>query len=62
MDSSKVAAAFNEWMRRYTADPSAFNAEFQTVGLYLAEQAQGKEPSYGDTCAAYLVQLMNESA
>ena len=62
MDTNKVAAAFNEWMRRYTVDPAAFNHEFQTVGLYLAEQAQGKEPTYGDTCAAYLAALMAEEA
>ncbi|WP_100961040.1 hypothetical protein [Bosea sp. FBZP-16] len=62
MDTNKVAAAFNEWMRRYTEDPAAFDAEFQTVGRFLAEQAEGKEPSYGDRCVAMLEQLMAESA
>lgn len=62
MDTPAIAAAFNEWMRRYTVDPAAFSAEFQTVGLFLAEQAQGKEPTYGDTCAAYLAALTKAAA
>jgi hypothetical protein len=62
MDKAKVAAAFNEWMRRYTEDPTGFEAEFQSVGLYLNELAMGREPSYGETCAAYLEQLISEEA
>ena len=62
MDYGRMAAAFNEWMRRYTYEPEKFNAEFQTVGLYLAEKAMGKEPSYGETCTEYLIQLMEDAA
>jgi hypothetical protein len=62
MDKVKLAAAFNEWMRRYTEDPAGFASEFQSVGLYLAERAMGKEPTYGETCTEYLIQLMEEAA
>lgn len=57
MDQEQMAAAFNEWMRLYTEDPAAFEAEFQSVGRFLAEKAEGREPSYGEQCAAYLEQL-----
>lgn len=52
------AQAFNEWMRRYTEEPERFEAEFRSVGRFLEEERAGKEPSYGDTCAAYLDELM----
>jgi len=54
-----MAEAFNEWMRRYTEEPAAFEAEFQTVGAYLEEQNKGKEPQYGANCAGYLQKLMD---
>lgn len=58
MDRQKLIEAFNEWMRRYTDDPAAFEAEFQTVGLFVAERAMGREPSYGETCVAYIESLI----
>jgi hypothetical protein len=30
------------------------------VNAYLADQAGGREPSYGETCAAYMAQLAAE--
>ena len=57
-----VAAAFNEWMRRYTETPEEFNREFETVGQFLKEEADGQEPSYGAWCAQYLALLMDEIA
>lgn len=51
MTKEQMVAAFNEWMRRYTEDPASFAAEFQSVGEFLAQQAAGAEPSYGQTCA-----------
>ena len=62
MSKQQMAAAFNEWMRRYTKDPAAFEAEFQTVGKYLAEQVAGQEPSYGDVCAELLSDLAGAAA
>ena len=53
-----IAQAFNEWMRRYTDDPKAFAAEFQTIGDFLAQKGEGKEPDYGSHCEAYLKKLM----
>lgn len=60
MDKAKVAAAFNEWMRRYTETPDEYEREFQTVGSFLAEQADGKQPTYGESCAKYLEALIGE--
>ncbi len=60
MEKEKIARAFNEWMRRYTEDPGAFDAEFVTAGRFLQEQASGREPTYGDHCAAYLEKLLAE--
>lgn len=58
MDKIAVAKAFNEWMRRFTEEPAAFEHEFQSAGAFLKEQAEGKEPSYGETCATYLEKLI----
>lgn len=58
--AEKIAAAFNEWMRRYTENPESFEREFQSVGDFLRERAQGKAPSYGQLCAAYLAKLIAE--
>ena len=54
------AAAFNEWMRRYIEEPERFRREWQTVQEYLAEEERGVKHTYGDTCAAYLMQLATE--
>ena len=61
-DADPLAAALNEWMRRYTEDPAAFQAEFQTVALFQAERLGGRTPSYGETCAAYLAALIAETS
>jgi len=56
----RMAKAFNEWMRRYTEHPEEFTREFQSVTTFLNETAAGKEPSYGDQCAAYFSSLLDE--
>jgi hypothetical protein len=58
MDKIKLAKAFNEWMRRFTEEPARFEHEFQTVGRFLTEKAEGREPTYGEHCAAYLEEVM----
>ena len=60
--ADELPALFNEWMRRYTEEPEKFEAEFRTVGEYLKEAAEGVEPSYGEHCAAYLLNLRDELA
>jgi hypothetical protein len=42
MDQDQIARALNEWMRRYIADPAAFDAEFQTVGEFLKDEEEGR--------------------
>jgi hypothetical protein len=60
MASADMKRAFNEWMRRYTEEPERFQAEFKTVGAFLAESADGKEPSYGETSAAYMFSVLTD--
>jgi hypothetical protein len=62
MNAEDLARAFNEWLRRYTENPAGFEAEFQTVGRFLQERADGQEPSYGEQCAAYLLTLVGDKA
>lgn len=49
-----MANAFNEWMREYTEDPSAFEATFKTVEKFLAAGRAGLPPSYGTECLGLL--------
>lgn len=51
------AEAFNEWMRRYIEDPERFRREMTTVREFLAEEAAGTEPTYGERCDEYLRRL-----
>ena len=60
MDKERLVAAFNEWMRRYIEEPARFRHEIETVREFLAEEQGGKEPSYGQRSAAYLLKLMEE--
>lgn len=59
---TQIVAAFNEWMRRYIADPAGFDAEFQTLAQFVAEQSDGRTPSYGETCAAMFLSLFPAEA
>lgn len=60
MEKSEAVYALNEWMRRYIENPKEFSAEFQTVQEFLADEAEGKEPSYGETGAEYMFRLLEE--
>ncbi len=51
------AQAFNEWLRLYTADPEQFAREFEVVVQFLAQQKAGEEPTYGESCDAFLAKL-----
>ncbi len=58
--TDRMSKAFNEWMRRFTETPEQFEREFQSVGRFLADKNAGKEPSYGESCAEYFTQLLDE--
>lgn len=60
--AEEVAAAFNEWMRRYTETPEAFEREWQMVGEFLQQKAAGQEPDYGVCSTAYLLSLIADAA
>ena len=60
MTNAQMAKCFNEWMRRFIEEPDRFAREFETVNQFLADEQDGREPSYGETSAAYMAQLANE--
>ncbi len=60
MDKQLIARAFNEWMRRFLESPEEFAREWQEVTTFTRETAEGKVPTYGDDCAAYLDRLCAE--
>lgn len=57
MSAERMAVLFNEWMRRFIADPVQFSHEFQQVQDFLTDTAKGVVPSYGESCAAYMQKL-----
>lgn len=60
MKNAQMVKCFNEWMRRFIEEPDRFEREFKTVNAFLADEAGGREPSYGETSAAYMAQLASE--
>lgn len=60
MTQEQIARGLNEWMRRYVDEPTRFAAEFQTVGQFLKDEADGVEPSYGVVGASYLSEIIEE--
>ncbi|EJN15704.1 hypothetical protein PMI42_00721 [Bradyrhizobium sp. YR681] len=60
MDNAQMVKCFNEWMRRFIQEPERFEAEFRTVNGFLKDEAEGREPTYGETSAAYMQQLATE--
>lgn len=60
MNRGNMAKTMNEWMRRYIDEPEKFEQEFRTVIAFIGEDEEGKVPSYGEKCAAYLFELLAE--
>jgi len=61
LGESQIAAALNEWMRRFVEEPARFEREFETVDKFKIEGGMlGGEASYGVVCAAYLLQIHKE--
>lgn len=60
MTAADMARTLNEWMRRFIEEPEKFQAEFRSVTEFLAEVTLGREPSYGEHCAAYQFRLLDE--
>lgn len=61
MNDDTLELCFNEWLRRYTNDPAAFEAEFATVERFKRENDSGISPSYGAVCVAYLHKIESEN-
>lgn len=60
MTNAQMVQCFNEWMRRVVEEPRRFEREFEQVSLLVAAQCNGREPTYGETSAAYMMQLAAE--
>lgn len=50
----QIAIAFTVWERRFREDPSRFASEQEKLALDC--------PTYGELCAAYLLELIKENA
>ena len=50
----------NEWMRRFIETPEEFAHQFQSVTDFLRDESEGREPTYGERCAAYIFKLQDE--
>jgi len=61
MTNAQMVKAFNEWMRRFIEEPARFEHEFQTVNQFLKDEAEGREPTYGEVCVPYLQKLAAEA-
>ena len=55
-----MVKALNEWMRRFIEEPARFEREFVTVNQFLKDEADGREPTYGESGARYMEQLAAE--
>jgi hypothetical protein len=60
MSAADMIRTDNEWMRRFIEEPENFEREFRTVQEFLKAAADGRDPDYGDICAAYRFQLLDE--
>ena len=55
-----LAAAFNEWMRRYEKEPERFEHEYRTLKKFRDEYDDGDELSYGPTSVEYLRKILGD--
>lgn len=60
LTQAELAAALNEWMRRYIEEPERFEREFKTIAQFQEEDGMLIEASYGRDGAAYLLKLHQE--
>lgn len=60
MTNAQMVKCFNEWMRQYIEDPKAFSVEFENVNQFLKDEADGREPTYGETCTALMAKLAEQ--
>jgi hypothetical protein len=61
MDRTKLAQAFNQWMDDYSKDPDAYQDARTSALEFLREKLDGKEPTYGDECAAVLLEYLGKA-
>lgn len=54
------AEAFNAWMDDYTRNPEQFERVEESAMRHLNEKLEGREPSYGEECAAIFEQYLGQ--
>lgn len=57
---TNYAAAFNAWMDDYVNNPQAYESVYDTAMRHVSEKLGGHEASYGEVCAAVLVNYLNK--
>ncbi len=60
MEKQRLVRAFNGWLRRTIENPEQFAREWQTVVQFRDQCSVGEPPSYGQDCASYLLELLDE--
>ena len=50
--NDKWAAAFNRWMDDFVNDPGKFESTTADALNHLRERIDGREPTFGERCAA----------
>ena len=58
MTNEEMVVAFNAWMQDYTENPERFQRTSTSAIQFLKEQLDGKEPSYGETCAKLMTEYL----
>jgi hypothetical protein len=62
MSDCNLAAAFNAWMDDYVNRPDSFADTKAAAMQHLSERLDGREPSYGQECAAILNEYLSRYA
>lgn len=60
LTENEIIRALNEWQRRYIANPREFEAEFETIEQFKADENEGKTPDYGTVGAAYMFKIIRD--
>lgn len=57
MSDEQMVAIWNEWLRRYIEEPERFKHEFLTILEFIRAEGDGRTPTYGEECLAYMKTL-----
>jgi hypothetical protein len=60
-NEQELAKGFNEWMRRFIEEPARFRREFEVVREFMKWHDAGQVPTYGETAAFYILNIIDET-